>query len=162
MFYSCCQSAGNGNVRLLRCIPLQRNLYQNFFFLYMIYSWEWTKQSDEENLPSGSFMCVWKSFGLIRSQTCYSWAPAPVSDTHRSAPLPSDMGHQSVAPVLPRTFTAKYAQTPQWRDVVAQLLIMDRRANTRCCGTIMAAVSTCLTWIETKWHTLKTNSLILP
>lgn len=29
------------------------------------------------NLPSGSFMCVWKSFGLIPSQTFSSWAAAP-------------------------------------------------------------------------------------
>lgn len=85
------------------------------------------------NLPSGSFMCVWKSFGLIHSQTFHSWAPAPVCQIHIDPHLCHQMWGIKVSPlycslIFSRIFANKSAQTHQWRGGVAQLSVMDRRA----------------------------------
>lgn len=57
-----------------------------------------------------------------------------VSDTHRSTPLPSDVGHQSVAPVLLPHLQQNLCKrictntSVKGRGGVAQLSVMDRRA----------------------------------
>lgn len=115
------------------------------------------------NLPSESFMCFWKSFGLIYSQMFYSWAPAPVCQTHIDPHLSHQMWGIKVSPlycspIFSRIFANESAQSHQWRGEGWQSSQWTGYANTRCCGMIMAEVYTCLTWIETKQYTLETHT----
>lgn len=155
MFYSCRQSAGKGNMRLSREKFHFRGICIRIFSSCTWFIHEGEQSNQTRRSPKWKLHVCLKVLWLdpfpdmLLLGSCTG-----VSDTHRSAPLPSDVGHQSFAPVLLRIFTTESAQTHQWRGGVAQLLIIDRRANTRCCGMITAAVSTCLTWIWTQWHTL--------
>lgn len=116
-----------------------------FSFLHMFYSWEWTKQSEEE-ISQAEGSCVIESLWLDPFSDVLLLGCCPsVSDMHQSAPLPSGVGHQSVAPALfPRLqqnlckLTCKNTKM----EGVAQFSNTDGRAFARSCGVIIAAGST--------------------
>lgn len=99
-----------------------------FSFLYMIYSWEWTKQSDEEiSQVEGS--CVFESpLAYIHSQTFHSQARAPLCHMYTDPRLCHQRTGIEVSPSLPPLpYELMCTKTP---------------------GMSMAKES-CLTWIKT-------------
>lgn len=116
-----------------------------FSFLYMFYSRERTKQSEEE-ISQAEGSCVFGSLWLDPLSDILLLGCCPsVSDMHQSTPLPSGVGHQSVAPALfPRLEQNLCKLTCENTKMVgeARRSNTDGRAVARCCGAIIAAGST--------------------
>lgn len=112
-----------------------------FSFLYMIYSWEWTKQSEEE-ISQAEGSCVFES--PLASSIPRHFIPGLLHQCVRYTSIHTfaiSCGASKCCPFTAPSSLAESLQINLHKHVSGRLSNVDRRAITQCCGMIMAAGS---------------------
>lgn len=112
-----------------------------FSFLCMIYSWEWTKQSEEE-ISQAEGSCVFES--PLASSIPRHFIPGLLHQCVRYTSIHTfaiSCGASKCGPFTAPSSLAESLQINLHKHVIGRLSKMDRRAVTQCCGMIMAAGS---------------------
>lgn len=108
LFYSCHQSAGKRNMRLSRQKFHFRGICIRIFSFCTWFIHEREQSNQMRKSPEWELHVCLKVLWLDPFPDIFLLGCCTgVSDKHRSAPLPSDAGHQSVAPVLLPSLSAQ-------------------------------------------------------